>query len=690
MFGFLNAGILIAAAAALIPLIIHLFSRRRVRVIPFSSLRHLTTMQRRQLRRLNIRQWLLLATRMLIVLIVVLAFARPTADEGSIGARAGVSAIVLFDNSASMQRYVADGRLIDLAQDRALQLLETFGPTDEVALIPLVSDNAATRDFAGPGVARERLTQLEASAGVADLSSAVRNAAELAERARHLNRELYVVTDRQSISLPDQPLPDTTDIRLFVFDLPTGEPENLGVVSVDLGGELLQVGREFDIVATIRNYGDRPSGNRLASLFINDRRIAQTDVDVSGNGEATVRFQASVTGPGYHHGWIELSDDRFPADNRLYFSFRIPDQFNVLLVGAPDDTRFLSLALLPDPEVGRYWSVKSATASQLAGVSFSEYDVIVLAGIPGMSQSYHSRLVRFVSRGGSVLLTHGSETAPTEANDRWAELSGQRITRPAPAQFSRAGFFSLKSITTDHPVFSVFDFEEGELPDIRFYALPRSEVTTGRALMRFTGDWPALVERRHGSGRVMSLNTVLDPRYTDLVTHGFFVPFVTRMMEYLSRDVTELDLDLFAGANLTRTIPINTAVSGSLELIRPDSTRVAVPPEEEAGTLIIRPRGLDQLGVYSLRYLGREIDRFPINLDPREAEFEAVDNAQLAASVGRSDYETLSMTGDLSETLATIRFGRELWPLLIWLALALLALEMWLGRGRRPVNDTAS
>jgi len=41
MFNFLNSAVLIAAAAALIPLLIHLFSKRKVRVVEFSSLKHL-------------------------------------------------------------------------------------------------------------------------------------------------------------------------------------------------------------------------------------------------------------------------------------------------------------------------------------------------------------------------------------------------------------------------------------------------------------------------------------------------------------------------------------------------------------------------------------------------------------------------------------------------------------------------
>ena len=137
MFGFLNSTVLLAAAAALIPLLIHLFSRRRVKVVEFSSLKHLKQMEKRQLRRLKIRQWLLLILRMLIVLAAVLAFARPTLKEGSIGSHAAVAAVILFDNSVSMDRSVADGNLMELARRRTQQLIETFTQSDQVALVPL-------------------------------------------------------------------------------------------------------------------------------------------------------------------------------------------------------------------------------------------------------------------------------------------------------------------------------------------------------------------------------------------------------------------------------------------------------------------------------------------------------------------------------------------------------------------------
>lgn len=75
---FLNSTILAGLVAAFAPLIIHLLNRQKVRTVQFSSLRFLRDLQKTKMRRLKLRQALLLIIRTLIVVFLVLAFARPT------------------------------------------------------------------------------------------------------------------------------------------------------------------------------------------------------------------------------------------------------------------------------------------------------------------------------------------------------------------------------------------------------------------------------------------------------------------------------------------------------------------------------------------------------------------------------------------------------------------------------------
>ena len=682
MFGFLNSTILLAAAAALIPLLIHLFSRRRVKLVEFSSLRHLKEMQKHRLRRLKIRQWLLLLLRMLIVLVAVLAFARPTMREGTVGSHAAVSAVVIFDNSASMDRAVADGNLLELAQARTRQLLETFTPSDQVALVPL--DRATgyvSWDLTSPAVALAELDRLERGSAPARLQPALETALELLGPAASLNRELYVVSDRQSLVLPESDLLRDHEGPLYLVEIPHEEVDNLGIVELDFGGQLIKPGHDFDIVATVRNYGSSDSEERIASLYLDGRRVAQTDFSVSSGRETPVRFTRSVAGTGFHSGYVELSDDRFAPDNRYYFSLRIPDQSNVLIIDGDPVSSLLSLALAPDVAGAQYWSVKTARPGDLTGVGFHDYQVIVLCGAPQLTELQVRRLQAYLRRGGALLITYGATTDIAQYNLVWSEATGVRYDSPIKRNFSRAGYYSFEQIDLAHPIFLPFKLEQGRPPEVKFFTLPQLKADDdATVLMRFTGGQPALVETRFGEGRVLTFTGPMGPDFSDLTSHGFFVPFVSRAIEYLALDLTSLDVRLYAGQNLTRSLPADQMAGLEVELVAPDSGLTRLAPEDSDGALVVSTGIVNQPGIFHLLSRGREIDRFAVNIDPVECDLTAVDDDQLAKALGHDEYRLLKWEDSPVEALSRFRVGRELWQLFLWAAAVLLAVEMLLGR----------
>jgi len=681
MFGFLNSTILLAGLAALIPLIIHLFSRRRVKIIEFSSLRHLKEMEKRQLRRLKIRQWLLLALRMLIVLVAVLAFARPTAREGGAGSHAAVSAVILFDNSASMNRSVADGDLLELTRRRTVQLLETFSQSDEVALIDLEQlSTESSGGLASSSAALTRLASLSAGSGKAQLERGLKAAVEMLTASDNFNREVYLIGDRQRASLPETGPMRDSDIPLYLVDVPLEENDNLGLVAVDFGGQLIQPGHDFDLVATVRNYGRRDSDDRIASLYIDGRRVAQADVSVAAGGEAGVRFIQTVAATGFHSGYVDLTDDHFAADNRYYFSFRIPDKSNLLIIDADPIASLLALALVPDQTLTGYWSVKQTRPETLSGVNFLDYDVVVMAGVPTLGDTQVRRLQAFVRRGGALAIAYGGRTDIEYFNRVWSEVSGVTYESPVRQNFTRAGYYTFDQIDLNHPIFQPFDFDQNGLPEIKFYTLPRLSATAStNILITFTGGQPALVEREYGRGKVITFCGPMSPEYSDLASHGFFVPLVSRLVEYLAADLTSLETRLYAGQPVVRALASPEAVGYQVDLIAPDSSAIRVAPEDDHGSLVVRA-ATPQAGIYRLISNGREIDRWAVNVDPAECDLTAVDPDQVAVSLGAKEFRELPFDQPLAATIADFRVGRELWQLFLWAAVVLLAVEALLGR----------
>ena len=87
--GFANAPLLYGLAAASVPILIHLLNRRKFREVPWAAMRFLLAAIRKNQRRIRIEQWLLLAVRTLIILLVVAAMAKPFLESAGHGRSPG-------------------------------------------------------------------------------------------------------------------------------------------------------------------------------------------------------------------------------------------------------------------------------------------------------------------------------------------------------------------------------------------------------------------------------------------------------------------------------------------------------------------------------------------------------------------------------------------------------------------------
>ena len=102
---FLNPALLMGAAALAIPIIVHLLNRRRFKRVKWAAMRFLEVSLERNQRRMKVEDWILLIIRLVIVALIVLALSRPATDWiKSSGLGSTVTASVIVDSSASMQR----------------------------------------------------------------------------------------------------------------------------------------------------------------------------------------------------------------------------------------------------------------------------------------------------------------------------------------------------------------------------------------------------------------------------------------------------------------------------------------------------------------------------------------------------------------------------------------------------------
>ena len=212
---FLNGAFLFALAAAALPVLIHLFSRRRLREVPFSQLAFLDEITRRKVRRMRLRQWLLLALRTLAVVFLALALSRPVWQGAGAGLRRGSSTVaILIDDSFSMEARTDPNALLPVdasgaglqvptrfteARQRAREALDLLEEGDRAVLVftaaPVqIPYESTVRD---PALLIEELERARPRPTRADLAGALERVYPLLASARTLNREILVISDFQ-------------------------------------------------------------------------------------------------------------------------------------------------------------------------------------------------------------------------------------------------------------------------------------------------------------------------------------------------------------------------------------------------------------------------------------------------------------------------------------------------------------
>ncbi|RMG01938.1 MAG: hypothetical protein D6741_04455, partial [Planctomycetota bacterium] len=103
---FLSPAVLGWLAAAAVPLVLHLWNRRRFDRVDWAAMRFLEAVLRRNRRRIRVRRWLLLLLRTALIVLIVLAAAEPTVERfvPSPGPSSGhTHRVILLDGSFSMQ-----------------------------------------------------------------------------------------------------------------------------------------------------------------------------------------------------------------------------------------------------------------------------------------------------------------------------------------------------------------------------------------------------------------------------------------------------------------------------------------------------------------------------------------------------------------------------------------------------------
>ncbi len=665
---FVNPLVLIGLIAAVLPLLVHLFNFRRPKRLEYSSLALLQSIQRVAVQRVRIRNWLLLLLRTLALCALVFMFARPTLVGSSsmqfLG-RSNVSAVLAIDGSLSMMQRDAEGTRLEQAKAMAQSIVGAASPGDELFIMRTDEEQMD---------AANDLTELPPTYATIAATSVIRQAAELLnQEATHLNRVIYYVGDLQESTLTDSvqtPLKEGVRVML----IPVGGMEvraNVGITDVRIVSRIVDPGTPVAVEATVVNHGRSPIEDYAVSLYLEDRRVAQTSVALAPDVPVSAVLRGVPETRGWTAGYVTTEDDGLAEDNQRHFTLNVPERRDILVVqGARARTEHVELALSLRNQSGGLQTTKISQRT-LAAAPLSRYSAIFLVGPDALSSGEVGRLDQYVQDGGGLLIFPGADPAPVNALMEIFEAG--RVT-------IQEWETSIESADFEHPLFEgVFTASERtqRLEAVRVHRAARYVPGTAaeQTLITLLGEVPLLQEIQYEDGHVLFLAVAPELSWSDLPVRGLFVPLMYRAAHYLSAGGSVQGEKLQTGQEATIRIP---AVQGQITLQMPDGTQQMPTQRQVFGASLITFEA-DSPGITQVWAGNRPVRLVSVGLDPRESRLSYVDPEAavdlLEGALG-VPVAVLEVDSGNETAMRQARGGIELWRHFLALALVLLAAEM--------------
>ncbi len=711
--GFANGVLLWGLAAASVPILLHLLNRRRHREVPWAAMRFLMAAMRKNRRRIRVEQWLLLAIRTMIILLVVSAMAKPFLESmGVVFQGQRVHRIFVIDASMSMAYNSTGKPRFDQAKEIAAQLTKDSRGGDAISLILMASPPRVVIGDPSANLAavKKEIDELTITDGDADLTATFKKVDDVLEVSPISQKEVVFLTDLQSTTWrsPSQGGEGLARIlariearrpHSVVIDLGKPGGENRAIVDLKPDQAVVTVGARFAIRGLVKNFGANAAKQVHARLTVDGRLGPDRTEDVPPGEEVPLIFTSQqFLSAGDHVVELSLDDDPLNPDNHRWIVVPVRESISTLLVDGSykseayqAETDYLAQALSPTegtPGVPNPIKVEVISEAQLRHRDLSPYDVVLLCNVPQFSQPEITALEDYLKQGGGVVLFSGDQVVPENYNrllfDDGKGLLPAALGPTIGDATTRKAGFNLNALGFRHPLVSVFQGESEpvvagltQAATYQYHKLSIPKTSTAEIALAFeTGD-PAVIEAPRHRGVVIQVATSADAGWTSWPLHKSYLP-VMQQMVFRAAAGHLAERNIKVGQPYDQSFPA-TAAQAPVTVLSPKGQSLTLKLESKpnSGVSQLVYTQTDRAGPYQVK-VGPPVTQessFAANPDPAESELAKLDRAAVAQAVPGWNFTYLTNAQELTQDTASVGQRGELHRPLLFLLLTLLLVE---------------
>ena len=673
---FLFPFFLFALLALAIPIAIYLFNFKRYKTVYFSNVQLLKRIKQESRKKSQLKQLLILLSRLLSVASLVFAFSRPYIPTNNRTAMVAQQIVGIYiDNSFSMKAEGEKGPLLEQAKIKATEIANSYPAGTQ--FLALTNDCAPSSKFP---LNKEQFVRQVSE--IKDCSRSPKLAEVYAQAVGSITAALkkaektfYILSDFQKKGMSLESVKPDSSVWTYLFPLKAGKTNNLLIDSCWFETPGRKIGQAEKLFVRVKNLSAQAYQNIPIRLSINDSLKAIANINIGAQEELVQEMNYTNNSEGIQLCTIELDDYPIVFDNAYFMSYQVRGKLKALAITNPINSGSGYLkALFANDELIDFEEVQenNIQISQL-----KNYQCIFLINNQKISSGLKDELTSFVKDGGALVLFPDKIQNYDTYNALLQSLNSKTI-----AEFDTATV-QISEINYNHELYrEVFKKQENEadLPTIKGYLNFTDQVQKQEiSLLKFRNGKSALSTHSFGDGTVYTFAFSLSPVNFNFVKHIIFVPTLYNMVLYSGQPQkyaysTENEEPVILNQNMT---------SGEVKIVNVQT--------KEAYRTSVRNYGpekkqlvLDDLAKEAGHYLVQEgnstVQSISYNFPRTESIPEFYSAEELQKQIKNKNLKQIQLVepdvANFSEAVQGLNNGKQLWKYFVVLAIFFLCCEM--------------
>ena len=654
----------------IVPIFIHLFNYQKHETIYFSDVTLFKDIEEKTKKRSQLKNILLLLSRILLVSSIVLAFCFPYEKNNKINNYENLKKIGIYlDNSFSMSRLNKNQSLLESAKDDLMKLIDNLPENTEY--IFTTNNKLKNKPYS---IRKNELKKEIIKTAYSPISLTYSEIIDIQkEQFKGDIINTFWLTDLQknSFDLSNHKLVKSDQINLLKYS--SNDMGNLSIDSVWFQESNRQIKKNETIQVKATNHSNSELEFQIKLNINNGEVLNQSYTKIKPYESKIIEFIFSVDTNGKKIGKLSIISNDLNSikyDDNYYFSYSINENFKVvnLYEGDNESNSYLK-ALFSSVEKTKYEEVNFREG-------YNDYDLNADLIILNELINIDKQLINTITPNKNILILPS-----TSKNSDYKNLNN----------FLNIKFSSLKNSKLELDIESVdknyfkniFSSFNGNinLPYFNYHYLV-SKNPNANYLINFSNGDPFLIKYSESNRDFFYLTSNLNDSVSNFKEHALFVPIMLRIKEKSSSDfIKQYDINHLDRIRIKNEFQQNGDVKIINNLELPTISFFPKVSNSKGNSLIFLENEIEFSGHYYLMKKDSLIDVISVNGTQSESEMNFIKNKEFNQEIINLNIEENIKFWNISEKrypeiISLKSNNNEYWKYFILLGIVFLILEI--------------